>query len=712
MTQKIVQHEFTGLTTPYVSYDSTKTTLGTLMCQNTGTTSLDKWVGPMPVGFLKIRETGASGTAATDFVPNYPFAIQISDSIDWVFLASLDTASATRKVGLVVYNRDTQTFDFRGFVAMTMPSGGTHTITSFRVIRHLYTTGSVAVNGTAVTGTDTSWKTAGYAVGARIGFGNTNPNLITDWYEISAMSADNSITLTKNAGSIAGGTAFVIEELRVVLSTVATPATSGGLFLTKGLNFGTFGAATLIPAATNTDNIRAVYWLKDATTVTNTISSGMGLDVDYTDASHFCYVLNNNTATTLSVFKYDLRKSLTVSSGASTDAFIYKTGVSGTLPTLLTANSSRLGTLNHGVAAGEKSIFFCATRIYRIPVSMIKSNETNFISDSMAEIPPGYAASIALQTPTTIDISEYLDRLVMFSATPSRAYLTKYNIENFPIDHIFGCFTGQIDASTTWPGYTTPHWNTAFGASSGYVLRGMAYILRTGATAIQTGLYAIPVGADWNYASVVNQRVICPALDTPNAESLTRLYVNCDKIIGSDLLGIVPEPFRMFVRTTGITNNTGEWTRVEAGDLSKIVPGEQIQVMFEFRVMGLACVPARIHSIGVVYEIPSTDTHFQPSLKFAEKIPRFTWRFSTAFGTSVPALRVRIYDADTGSLLSDDATSNPTGLFEKTVDGGTTWTSWNTTDKTNETTYVRYTYRPGTTTIIRSRLKAILSLEQ
>jgi hypothetical protein len=364
------------------------------------------------------------------------------------------------------------------------------------------------------------------------------------------------------------------------------------------------------------------------------------------------------------------------------------------------------------VASGEKSIFFVATRIYRIPVSLIKSNDTNFIKDSMAEIPPGYLTSIAAQTPTSIDISEYLDRLVLFTASPSRAYLTKYNIENYPIDHIFGCLTGQIDASTAWSGYTTPHWNTAFGASWGYVLRGMAYILRVGATAIQTNLYAVPVGADWNYASVVNQRVICPALNTPNAESLGRLYVNCDKIIGSDLLGTVPEPFRVFARTNGITDNTGEWTRVDAGDLSKISPGDQIQVMFEFRVMGLTCVPARIHSIGVVYETPSTDTHFQPTLKFAERIPRFAWRFSTAFGTDVPDLRVRIYDADTGSLLSDDTSSSPTGLFEKTVDGGTTWTTWNATDKTNETTYVRYTYRPGTTTIVRSRLKAILSLEQ
>lgn len=42
-------------------------------------------------------------------------------------------------------------------------------------------------------------------------------------------------------------------------------------------------------------------------------------------------------------------------------------------------------------------------------------------------------------------------------------------------------------------------------------------------------------------------------------------------------------------------------------------------------------------------------------------------------------------------LLWDDYTTGTKGIWEKTVDGGATgWTNYNTDDKTNEITYIRY----------------------
>ena len=70
---------------------------------------------------------------------------------------------------------------------------------------------------------------------------------------------------------------------------------------------------------------------------------------------------------------------------------------------------------------------------------------------------------------------------------------------------------------------------------------------------------------------------------------------------------------------------------------------------------------------------------------------RFAWRFSTAFGTATTTLRVRLYDAVTSGLLLDDNTTSPTGTWEKSTDGGTNWVAYNTTDKGNELTYIRYT---------------------
>ena len=44
----------------------------------------------------------------------------------------------------------------------------------------------------------------------------------------------------------------------------------------------------------------------------------------------------------------------------------------------------------------------------------------------------------------------------------------------------------------------------------------------------------------------------------------------------------------------------------------------------------------------------------------------------------------------TNNLLVDDNTSSPSGTFEKSTDGGSIWSVYNSTDKTNETTYIRY----------------------
>ncbi len=69
----------------------------------------------------------------------------------------------------------------------------------------------------------------------------------------------------------------------------------------------------------------------------------------------------------------------------------------------------------------------------------------------------------------------------------------------------------------------------------------------------------------------------------------------------------------------------------------------------------------------------------------------FAWWFDTAFGSTVPTLTVRLYDADTGGLLLTDDTATPSlGTFEKTTDG-TNWVAYNDTDRVNSTTWIRYT---------------------
>jgi hypothetical protein len=96
--------------------------------------------------------------------------------------------------------------------------------------------------------------------------------------------------------------------------------------------------------------------------------------------------------------------------------------------------------------------------------------------------------------------------------------------------------------------------------------------------------------------------------------------------------------------------------------------------------------------VCVVYEDNTTDSHFQPSVGFSSTTNKqFAWRFSTAFGGTVPTLKVQLFDAVSGALLVTDDTATPTGTFEKSTNDGSSWGAYNTTDKGNDTTYIRYT---------------------
>jgi hypothetical protein len=127
-------------------------------------------------------------------------------------------------------------------------------------------------------------------------------------------------------------------------------------------------------------------------------------------------------------------------------------------------------------------------------------------------------------------------------------------------------------------------------------------------------------------------------------------------------------------------------------DLTGFAASDYIQLMAEFRTIGITCVPNKIHSVSVIYEDNSTDSHYQPSVANSDIAnKRFAWRLSGSWGSTVPTLRVRLYDAVSGGILVDDNTASPNGTFEKSTDGGSNWTTYDTSDKTNETTYIRYT---------------------
>jgi len=466
----------------------------------------------------------------------------------------------------------------------------TGTITSGKMLMSVayYTTGTVGVSGTAVTGSGTTFTTA--MVGMKIGFGSTSPALISTWYTIDSYTSGTAITLTTSAGTITAGTSFIIDSADV-------------------------------------------------------ISTGNQL-------------------------------------------------VTGTV---VGVNNGRIGTLNHGVGSGEESLYFVtATRIYRAALSKIFAGNLGWISENRPEIPPGsantFAATGALNA---IEISDTIDRLIILTtgATAFKHYVTQYpEVAGEQFGRVFGLDDKQQDQSTADPNIAI-HFNTASQVTSVWSQNGIVHIIKHGTTAALCQMYALPFGAHWTYAPSTNQRVISPAVPTLECASFKRVLFSTVDHLGGEQFRTPTASILYYYRTNGISDNSGEWTLLPAdGDLTGLSPSDEIQFMFEFVTISLLGIPGRVMSLAVLYEDYSTDRHYQPSSgKTVEASKQFAWRFSTAFGSVVPTLRVQLFDAVSGGLLLDDNSATPSGTWEKSTNGGSSWSAYDTTDKGNETTYIRYT---------------------
>ena len=695
---KIAVEQLASVTsTPIASYDKAKWSLGTLIRQMSGVSPEQNYIGPNPIALARPMEE------STAIPLLYPHAITFSSTIDWVFAPENSVAaSATRRIVCYEYNKVTSAYNYKGFITMTLQTATAHTIRGFCMARYLHTTGTVSASGTAVTGSGTGFQSERIAVGARIGFGTTDPTQVSQWYVISAIGSDTGITLSTSAGTIAGGTSYVIEELRPMLVTTNATVANGGLFVAKGVNFNDFMPAgtTISASASTVDNLKLVYWLADAATVTNTVGAGLMLDTQTSTSQHDAYVLNGTTS--VIVYKYNLRANDTIASGKMTltGSNIVITGTQAVTGTCSQTNNGRIATTSHGAGSGVKSIYFVTTtRLYRAKVSDITAGNITWQADNRTEVPAGSTATFtATSLLACIEYMDSIDRFIVTTtgAGSGKSYITRYpTTSGDQFDYNWGMDMKQIDQSTASNDSTPVPLNTLSLAFSAWSENGITHLIRYGGlVATNHHMYAIPFGAHWDFASSTLQRAISPEFATPNCSSFSRLYVQDLEFIGQNALDIAPEPFRVYYRTSGISDNSGAWTLLnQRGDLSGISSASSIQFMFEFQTITIGFgIPNRIYSVAVVYEDLSTLSNYQPSVGLSSiSNKHFAWRFSTAFGSTVPALRVRLYNAETGGLLVDDNTASPTGTFERSTDNGSNWSSWNNTDKGNENTYLRYT---------------------
>ncbi len=690
MAIKGINFRFNGPTTGITTYNSTVTNLGTNIKQYSGATTEDIFAGPAKIGMARPFE---QSTAIAGF---YPHVITYSDSIDWCFLAENSTAAATRRIILYEYNKETSEFNWKGFCTLTYPAATVgHTVRGFRVNRELYTTGTIGVTGTTVTGSGTLWSTDRMSVGSRLGIGSTDPTLVSEWIDIGAITSNTAITgVTSASGVYAVGTPYVIEDITILTTTVNTTATNSGLFVVKGLSVTScFSPAGItIPAATTVDNIRAVYWLADASTVTNTTAAGVAIQDKTSWTAATAYVLN---VTGNLVYAYNYRKALTLASGKDTTTLTIKTGAQAVTGTMSSANNGRIGTLNHGPGAGVESLYFVTTtRCYRAALSGITNGSTSWQSDVMVEIPPGGTATyLAGSGLNSCDISSGIDRLVIATtgAASIRSYVTKYNTVSDPFDHIFLNDDKQEDYTLSNSGGVA-HPAILASPFSVWSENGILYLARVGTTAALNQLYTLPIGAHQTYAENNNEMLITPKFDLSDSNKLYNVSPKGIKKLGTDTFSLPTEPFKMHYRTSGIDDNTGAWTLLDDyGDLSGVAATE-IQFMFIFKVLGTTFIPSRIMGLSMTYEDNTTDSHYEPSVGNSSVTNRiFAYRQGTAWGSNIPDLRIRLYNAVSGALVLDDTVLvSGYGTFEYSTDGGSNWLSWNASADA-VSNYIRYT---------------------
>jgi hypothetical protein len=311
-------------------------------------------------------------------------------------------------------------------------------------------------------------------------------------------------------------------------------------------------------------------------------------------------------------------------------------------------------------------------------------------------------SSTAVTGTNTFFTSAMVGYRIGFGSTDPTAISTWYTISAFSsITSItLSSSAGTIGAGSAyvidWNSYTIPHFNSASQVTSIWSENGIAHIVKHGTTTALSQLYSLPLSAHSTYAPSSNQKVITPAIYTPNCTQFRSILVSHDDALGSGEFSLNTEPFYTYFRISGIDDNTGEWTLINPrGDLTGITGAPRIQFMFTFSTIGTFCIPARIMSLTVVYDDASitTDSHYEPSAGLSSPVNKqFVWRFATAFGSTVPTLRVRLYNAITGDLLVDDyTTSTNSGIWEKSTNSGGAWNAYNTADKSNEVTYIRYT---------------------
>jgi hypothetical protein len=707
MSWKYIEHTFDGTTGSATSYDSSVTLLGSLFRQ------YPDGVSPLLPSVTRYNDLYTSANIQT---------VPYSDDTDWIFIAESAVNLPTKRFGMYTFDRTSGLFNLVGSVRLEY-RGGNITIHGFRVSLDRYSTGTISGSNTSISGTDTQWLTSGMCQGNRIKIGTSNHlDKTFNWNVISSVDSETGITLLFDAGTILVDTPYVIEDLRIVTAVRSLTVANGGLYVAKGLRpdmFGLAGAETQIRMTNTSDNLQANYWLTDIDgTLTGAISTIMepkSLERVSLTSRH-AYVVNQYFGGQTDIYKFDVRKPLsTFSSSGSSDAYLYKTGREYFYfaPTL-TVNNAEIATPNHGQAKGIPSLFVVANRtITRVSLDKIFPSQDNWMEDSIQIYAPFNNVLFANDPSSVINVvySSHLDKFISVGGVSSRRMMTQeYWIEGSRTsDDLWYANVGISNANTSLLNKIPTTLCQIYSNEYIDTSNGMIFLLRNSTTVQRQQIYSFPFGADASKAVQNHQYVTTPKMLTPRSKKYQMVMWANTMSRGVDAFEIPTSHLQIFYRLVGIDDDSGTWQRVPENRVLLDVNSDQIQFQIRWKLISVMGHFPVLYNIGLVYEQYENDEHYQQSLSHSSGASKhFVWRFKTEFGSTTPKLYVHLFDSKTNvKLFNDDTSTSAYGTFEKSTDGGNAWLTYDTADKTNETTYVRYV-----PTSMYSNLKAYAILTQ
>jgi hypothetical protein len=706
MAKEFYEYTFDSETTEISSYDQTKINLGPLI-KRAQDANGKNYVSPLESKFFRVYESYADYS-------NAMAAIEYSSTKIWVFHTFWGSASLTKNFYLHEYDKSADTFTYIGRLTVT---GASAANLPYQISATLdnHTSGTVSVSGTNVSGVSTSWKTDGACVGNRIGFGSTDPTQITTWYQIGSITDDSNLVLTSSAGTIAAGTQYVIEDLRIVYVNYNNGTTPGsGVFLVKGLRFELFSQTitNTIPFATTVDNIRATYRLANAAS-SSYLHYG-GVPVSKISFTEQYFYTTTGTGTTISIQKYNIRAALTLSSGLSTNAFVLSTGSQAHGGSAIQGLTS----VCTAIYSGTENLFVAPNnRIIRINPVGVTSGSTTFITDSMVESPPGGTSNYAL-TSTLRGIAwlKNIDRFIVFgnyNGASNKTYLTQYSPGG-----IFERYFMALDTlqNSTYASFYTNELNCPISGSTtvfldGAYAGGITFVSKYIASSSNSILFSFTLDADEEYEPTTNSCIITPEISTSSATALTRIWVNSKGTFNSGFVLYPREYYKIYYRTSGIAGNSGAWTIIpDSGDLSGVTPTSSIQFKIVFRTIGTQMIADKIYGLTITYDTsadPASTSFYEPSISNSNPGSGIiAWRQREVFsGTNIPNLTIKIYDSSNVLLLTDTTNSPTLGTWQYSTNGGNTWNTW-TSSANVIGNYIRYT--PTSPVGVGQKVKIIL----